>query len=191
MSTFFTLIFLIMFLQRSKQYQYRRNFGISFRHKITESYVKVYSTPELQEKVKIFNTLTRRKEKFIPLNYPEVKFYRFLLAFCATCITISGRFKWKVRWFLLFVILHSCGPTVYDYAHIGNFRAFLTYDIVKRWLKYCGYNVDHVCNLTDVDDKIIIKVLAEKKSLKEITERYTKAFFEDLAVSISFHNITV
>ena len=73
---------------------------------------------------------------------------------------------------------------MYDYAHIGNFRAFLTYDIVKRWLKYCGYDVDHVCNLTDVDDKIIIKVLAEKKSLKEITERYTKAFFEDLAVSI-------
>lgn len=71
-----TLIFL-MFLQRSKQYQYRRNFGLNFRHKFTESHVKVYSTPELQDKVKIFNTLTRRKEKFIPLNYPEVKFYRF------------------------------------------------------------------------------------------------------------------
>eukprot|EP01036_Dinobryon_divergens_P029083 gene29083-38142_t len=142
-----------MFIQRTKQYQYRRNFGINFRYKNTDNQrqVKVFCSPELQDKVKIFNTLTRRKEKFIPINHPEVKFY-------------------------------SCGPTVYDYAHIGNFRAFLTYDIVKRWLKYCGYDVDHVCNLTDVDDKIIIKVLAEKKSLKEITERYTKAFFEDLAV---------
>jgi cysteinyl-tRNA synthetase len=71
---------------------------------------------------------------------------------------------------------------VYDYAHIGNFRAFLTYDVLKRWLEYTGYIVDHVCNLTDVDDKIIVKMASENKSLKEITEIYTNAFFEDLDV---------
>lgn len=82
----------------------------------------------------------------------------------------------------MYTIQSSCGPTVYDYAHIGNFRAFLTYDLVKRWLEYAGYNVDHVCNLTDVDDKIIVKMAAEGKSLKEVTEKYTSAFFEDLDV---------
>lgn len=80
------------------------------------------------------------------------------------------------------VSFYSCGPTVYDYAHIGNFRAFLTYDLLKRWLQYCGYEVDHVCNLTDVDDKIIIKMVQEGQSLKEVTEKYTNAFFEDLDV---------
>ena len=80
------------------------------------------------------------------------------------------------------VSFYSCGPTVYDYAHIGNFRAFLTYDIIKRWLEYCQYNVDHVCNLTDIDDKIIVKMIKEKKGLKELTEKYIQAFFEDLEV---------
>jgi cysteinyl-tRNA synthetase len=56
------------------------------------------------------------------------------------------------------VSMYTCGPTVYDYAHVGNFRAFLTYDVLKRTLQYFGYHVDHVCNLTDVDDKIIKKV---------------------------------
>jgi hypothetical protein len=56
------------------------------------------------------------------------------------------------------VSMYTCGPTVYDYAHVGNFRAFLTYDVLKRTLQYFGYQVDHVCNLTDVDDKIIKKV---------------------------------
>jgi len=56
------------------------------------------------------------------------------------------------------------------------------YDTVKRWLQYCGYCVDHVCNLTDVDDKIITKMLLERKTLKQVTEKYTEAFFTDLAV---------
>ena len=80
------------------------------------------------------------------------------------------------------VSFYSCGPTVYDYAHIGNFRAFLTYDLVKRWLEYAGYSVDQVWNLTDVDDKIIVKMASEGKTLKEVTEKYTAAFFEDLDV---------
>jgi hypothetical protein len=81
------------------------------------------------------------------------------------------------------VSFYSCGPTVYDFAHIGNFRAFLTYDLIKRWLQYIGYNVDHVCNLTDVDDKIIAKMIKEGKSLEEITNYYSAAFFQDLQVS--------
>jgi len=58
----------------------------------------------------------------------------------------------------------------------------LTYDLLKRWLEYCGLEVDHVCNLTDIDDKIIAKMKAEGKSLQEITNKYTTAFFEDLEV---------
>ena len=80
------------------------------------------------------------------------------------------------------VSFYSCGPTVYDYAHIGNFRAFLTYDILKRWLTYCGYDVEHICNLTDVDDKIIVKMQAEGRTLKDITTQYADAFFDDLSV---------
>ncbi len=82
---------------------------------------------------------------------------------------------WLIRY-------RSCGPTVYDYAHIGNFRAFLTYDLIKRWLSYCGYAVDHICNLTDVDDKIIAKMCADQLTLEEITRKYSNAFFDDLKV---------
>ncbi|PXF49514.1 Cysteine--tRNA ligase [Gracilariopsis chorda] len=78
------------------------------------------------------------------------------------------------------VRFYSCGPTVYDYAHIGNFRAFLTYDVIKRWLIFKGYTVRHVMNLTDVDDKIIARVQREKCSAKELTDRYSNAFFDDL-----------
>eukprot|EP00981_Chlorochromonas_danica_P005877 scaffold1208_cov163-Ochromonas_danica.AAC.4 len=80
------------------------------------------------------------------------------------------------------VSFYSCGPTVYDFAHIGNFRAFLTYDLIKRWLLYCGYDVHHICNLTDIDDKIILRMQAEGKSMKDITEKYANAFFDDLKV---------
>lgn len=76
----------------------------------------------------------------------------------------------------------SCGPTVYDYAHIGNFRSFLMNDLIKRWLLYCGYDVDHVCNLTDVDDKILRRMEAENASLPELTHKYIEAFHEDLQV---------
>lgn len=78
------------------------------------------------------------------------------------------------------VSMYTCGPTVYDYAHVGNFRAFLTYDIIKRTLSYFGYNVDHICNLTDVDDKIIKKCTMENKSLLEITRKYEELFLDDL-----------
>jgi len=76
--------------------------------------------------------------------------------------------------------MYTCGPTVYDYAHIGNFRAYMCSDILKRYLKYKGYNVKHVMNITDVDDKTIKGAMEERISLKEYTKRHEKKFFEDL-----------
>ena len=79
------------------------------------------------------------------------------------------------------VRMYSCGPTVYNFAHIGNFRTFTFQDILRRWLKYRGYVLDHVMNVTDVDDKIILNAAKEHKSLDDYTHVYTKAFFEDAA----------
>ena len=78
------------------------------------------------------------------------------------------------------VCLYTCGPTVYDYAHIGNFRAFIFEDLLKRWLEHIGYEVFHVMNITDVDDKTIKRSQEQRKSLKKFTEFYTKAFYEDI-----------
>lgn len=100
--------------------------------------------------VRFYNTLTRQKEAFTPLNKGEVRMY-------------------------------TCGPTVYDYAHIGNFRAFLFEDLLKRWLKHRGFKVTHVMNLTDVDDKTIKGSQAQRIPLKQYTDFYAKAFFEDAA----------
>src|SRR6202789_3100508 len=79
------------------------------------------------------------------------------------------------------VPMYTCGPTVYNYAHIGNFRRFTFEDILRRWLIYRGYKMDHVMNITDVDDKIIRNAAAENKSLAEYTAKYTEAFLEDTA----------
>jgi len=76
--------------------------------------------------------------------------------------------------------MYTCGPTVYDYAHIGNFRAFLFEDLLKRWLKYRGYKVTHVMNLTDIDDKTIKGGQKQGIPLKQFTDFYVKAFFEDI-----------
>lgn len=99
--------------------------------------------------IHLFNTLTRKKERFIPIEPDRVKMY-------------------------------TCGPTVYDYAHIGNFRTFIFQDLLRRWLKYRGYKVIQVMNLTDVDDKTIKGARAHGVSLKEYTDFYIKAFFDDL-----------
>jgi cysteinyl-tRNA synthetase len=98
-----------------------------------------------------FNSLKRHKEPFIPMRD-------------------DGTVK-----------MYTCGPTVYDSAHVGNFRAFLTYDVLKRALQYFGYDVTHVCNLTDVDDKIIAKCLSQQVDLPTLTRKYEGAFLEDLA----------
>ncbi len=100
-------------------------------------------------KICLFNTLSRRKETFTPLEAGKVKMY-------------------------------TCGPTVYDYAHIGNFRAFLFEDLLKRWLKYRGLQVFHVMNLTDVDDKTIKGSQKQGIPLRQFTDFYVQAFFEDI-----------
>ncbi len=99
--------------------------------------------------LKLYNTLTKKVEEFIPIDQNEVKFY-------------------------------VCGPTVYDYFHIGNARSFVMADIVRRYLEYKGYKVKFVMNLTDVDDKIIKKANEEKRNTNEVTADYINAFFEDI-----------
>jgi cysteinyl-tRNA synthetase len=77
------------------------------------------------------------------------------------------------------VRMYVCGPTVYDYAHIGNFRTFLFSDLLRRYLKYKGYRLRHVMNITDVDDKIIARAVESKRTLREFTDEYIRYFFED------------
>ena len=79
------------------------------------------------------------------------------------------------------VRLYTCGPTVYDFAHIGNFRAFVFEDLLRRWLEYRGFKVTHVMNLTDVDDKTIRGSQQQQKPLDQYTDFYAKAFFEDVS----------
>lgn len=78
------------------------------------------------------------------------------------------------------VRMYSCGPTVYNYVHLGNLRAYIFVDLLRRYLKYKGFKIKHVMNITDVDDKTIRDSKKEGKTLKEFTEFYTKAFLEDL-----------
>src|ERR1039457_5752581 len=79
------------------------------------------------------------------------------------------------------VRMYTCGPTVYNFVHIGNFRTFTFQDVLRRWLRYRGFALDHVMDVTDVDDKIIINAAKEHKSIDDYTAVYTKAFFEDAA----------
>src|ERR1700679_3720127 len=76
--------------------------------------------------------------------------------------------------------MYACGPTVYDYGHIGNFRTFLQIDILRRFLLLTGTRVRHVMNITDVDDKIIRNAAAQRLPIAEYTAGYEQAFFEDL-----------
>jgi cysteinyl-tRNA synthetase len=79
------------------------------------------------------------------------------------------------------VRMYTCGPTVYNFVHIGNFRTFTFQDILRRWLKYRGYQLKHVMNVTDVDDKIIANAAKQNQTIEQYTPVYTKAFFEDAA----------
>jgi len=100
--------------------------------------------------IKFYNTLTRKKQTFRPIEPGTVKMY-------------------------------SCGPTVYNFAHIGNLRSFIFVDLLRRFLKYEGFKVLHVMNITDVDDKTIRDSKKERLSLKEFTEKYTIYFLEDIS----------
>jgi len=101
--------------------------------------------------LKLFNTLSRSVQEFIPLD--------------------AGGKK---------VGLYCCGPTVYDFAHIGNWRTFIFGDLVRRYLDFKGYAVTQVMNITDVDDKIIRRVREMGTTLKEFTGKFEAAFFDDL-----------
>ncbi len=79
------------------------------------------------------------------------------------------------------VRMYSCGPTVYDYGHIGNFRTFVAVDILRRFFRQSGYKLRHAMNITDVDDKIIRNSAHEGVSVKQYTAKYEKAFLEDSA----------
>ena len=100
--------------------------------------------------MKIYNTLTKRKEEFIPLEDGKVKMY-------------------------------VCGPTVYNFIHIGNARPMIVFDTVRRYMEYKGYEVNYVSNFTDVDDKIIAKAVEEGVSADEISSRYIKECKKDMA----------
>src|SRR6202034_4487316 len=80
------------------------------------------------------------------------------------------------------VRMYACGPTVYDYGHIGNFRTFVAVDILRRFLRQSGYKVRHVMNITDVDDKIIRNAAHDGVSVRQYTAKYEKAFLEDAAM---------
>lgn len=111
---------------------------------------KLSRATEKKDNLYLYNTLTRKKEIFKPIE--------------------KGRAG-----------IYSCGPTVYDYAHIGNLRTYIFNDILKRVLLYNGYEAKHVMNITDVDDKIIKRMHEEKLTLQELTHKYEKTFFENLS----------
>src|SRR5574337_1471502 len=94
--------------------------------------------------------------------------------------TLSG----KIEEFLALedrrVRMYACGPTVYDYGHIGNFRTFVAVDVLHRFLRQDGYQVRHVMNITDVDDKIIRNSARAGVSVREYTQKYEQAFLEDI-----------
>lgn len=109
--------------------------------------------------MKVFNTLTRTKEEFVPVDKNEVKIY-------------------------------ACGPTVYNFIHIGNARPLCVFDVLRRYLEYRGYNVKFVQNFTDVDDKIIKRANEENSTFEEIAQKYIDEFWID-AHGLNFKDATV
>lgn len=99
--------------------------------------------------MKLYNTLTKKKETFVPIEEGKVRMY-------------------------------VCGPTVYDYIHIGNARPMIVFDTVRRYMEYKGYDVNFVSNFTDVDDKIIKRAIEENVSAAEISERYIRETKKDM-----------
>lgn len=100
--------------------------------------------------LRLFNTLSRQKEVFTPLQDKQVKMY-------------------------------VCGVTVYDFCHLGHARAYIVWDVVRRYLEFSGYSVEYVQNITDVDDKIIKRAQEEHTTINELTDRFIRAYNEDMA----------
>ena len=109
--------------------------------------------------MKVYNTLTRKKEELVPITPGEIKMY-------------------------------ACGPTVYNYIHIGNARPLCIFDILRRYLEYRGYDVKFVQNFTDIDDKIIRRANEEHVDFSEISERYIKEFWTD-AYGLNVRHATI
>ncbi len=109
--------------------------------------------------MKLFNSLTRTKEEFKPIEQGKVRMY-------------------------------SCGPTVYNYFHIGNARPFIVFDVLRRYMEYRGYEVKFVQNFTDIDDKVINRANEEGTTYKEVSEKYIKEYFVD-AEGLGIHPATI
>jgi len=99
--------------------------------------------------LKIYNTLTRQKEEFVPINGNRVNMF-------------------------------VCGPTVFDYSHLGHARTYIVFDVIARYLRYRGYSVFYLMNITDIDDKMIKRANENRIPVKELADRFTKAFDEDM-----------
>ena len=98
--------------------------------------------------MRLYNSLTRQKEEFVPIVPGEVKMY-------------------------------VCGPTVYNYFHIGNGRTFIIFDTIRRYLEYRGYKVTFIQNFTDIDDKMINKANAEGITVKELGDKFIDEYYQD------------
>ena len=109
--------------------------------------------------MKLFNTMTRQKEEFVPIHPGEVRMY-------------------------------TCGPTVYNFIHVGNARPMIMFDLLRRYPEYRGYKVTFVQNFTDVDDKIIKRANEEGISAQEVAEKYIGEYFTD-AHGLGVHDATI
>ena len=109
--------------------------------------------------MRIFNTMSKTKEEFVPVDENEVKIY-------------------------------ACGPTVYNFIHIGNARPLCVFDVLRRYLEYRGYNVKFVQNFTDIDDKIINRANEEGITFEEVSKKYIEEFWKD-AHGLNFKDATI
>ena len=98
--------------------------------------------------MKLYNTLTRQKEEFVPVDSKAISIY-------------------------------VCGPTVYNFIHVGNARPQVIFDVLRRYFQYKGFEVDYLVNFTDIDDKLIAKAIEENKTVKEIADKYIEEFKTD------------
>ncbi|MDK2912827.1 MAG: cysteinyl-tRNA synthetase, partial [Methanolobus sp.] len=99
--------------------------------------------------LRVYNTLTREMEEFIPIHGKKVNMY-------------------------------VCGPTVYDHCHLGHARSYISFDVIRRYLCYRGYDVNYISNVTDVDDKILDRARETGQDPFELSARFTRSFIEDM-----------